>query len=142
MEDFTKLLGLWSADAYDPPGAMSDEWLLFDEDGTGYQEYANAAPNYAMPFQWSITSYGRLQLDATTEYYPCTESGAVITRDMRYSVAHGFMIREENLRGKAVRVLHLDNPINDGWNRFSKVFVWIGNTAQPERWWLADRGEC
>jgi hypothetical protein len=129
------LVGVWSADRLDPPGGMSDEWLVFAADGTGYQEYANIAPNYALPFRWEILSRGRLRLVAAAEFY-CTQGALPAEfRPVAFDEVFSFEVATEVVRGVELAVLKLDRPINDGWGRFSSAFGRIALVSGGERWW-------
>ena len=132
QHDSALLIGIWSGDVLDPPGSHSDEFLVFNPDGTGYQEYLNVVTCYAWVFRWTIKPDGRLrflgqeELGLGDDELSFDRKPSTVTDEVKFSIGleeipHGRTTRQ-------YRVLNLSRPVNDVFDgRFYRRFGLISD---------------
>ena len=116
------LIGLWSGDTLDAPGGLSDELLVFKRDGTGYQEYVNGMTCYAWTFRWSVRPDGQLRVEGLEDLRLGDDCRSVVRSPSALVEEVAFAVTEEDVprggRGRLLRVLRLERPLNDFAKRF------------------------
>jgi hypothetical protein len=123
------LIGLWGGDMLDAPGGISDEFLVFKPDGSGYQEYVNGMTCYAWTFRWSVRPDGRLRVEGLEDLRLGDDCQSVVRSPSALVEEVAFAIAEEDVprggRSSLFRVLRLERPLNDFAKRFYARFGFI-----------------
>lgn len=132
-----EILGVWSVDVQYGPGAQSDDYFVFFEDGTGRYEVWNWAWCSSNLFNWRIEG-DELVIEGTKYYVggkdDSYDNPQAVEDDDNFDMRLKFKISDEMTPSdKTMRVLRFDEPKTEGCRSTNESFGFLRDADEKDR---------